>query len=96
MKFFAFAYHSGRNTTSGQPNEKTGYFNIAGNLAVFSKKLDRDKFVDESEYVSVSAREARGLRLGMSVSDYEEMVEMSIDMFCEDLTDFQMPAPNYN
>jgi hypothetical protein len=89
LKFYAFQFKSGRHTTSGQPNENTGRLNKAGNLAVFSSSYNRDRWVDAGNITSdmqgncreaVTAKEARKLHLGMSVSDYTEMVELTTDI----------------
>ena len=88
MKFYAFEYASGRNTTSGQPNDKTGHLNRAGFLAVFTSRSDRDAWVESGKSTadmggncreSVTSSQARKLHLGMSVADYKDMVEMSLD-----------------
>lgn len=88
MKFYAFEYHSGRNTTSGQPNATTGRMNTAGNLAIFSKRSARDSWVEKGRATpdmggncrrAVTAKEARSLMAGMSTEDYSHHVSMSVD-----------------
>lgn len=84
-KYYAFEYSSGRNTTTGQPNESTGRMSTAGRLAVFHSQSDRNKWVDDGRYTSdmggccresVTSVEARRLHAGQSVADYNEFVAM--------------------
>ena len=80
MKYFAFAYQSGRTTTTGTPNIHTGRYNIAGLIAVFSKKSDRDNWVRYGDAKPLTAAQARAHCFGMSVSEYNELVEMILDI----------------
>jgi len=84
MKYYAFEYKSGRNTTTGTPNPHTGRMSIAGGLAVFSSKHERDTWVNDGATTSdmggncrqaVSITGARKLYQGTSVADYREMLE---------------------
>jgi hypothetical protein len=80
-KFYGFEYASGKNTTSGPPNEKTGNMNKAGKLVVFTKKENREEWADETGRSTqkireaVSIKKARELHLGMSVADFDEMLD---------------------
>ncbi len=84
MKYYAFEYWSGRNTTTGQPNPRTGWHSIAGELVVFRSRKGRDKWVAAGKVTSdiqgncreaVTARQARWLHRGMSLDAYNEMLE---------------------
>ncbi len=88
MKHYAFQYTSGRNTTTGSGNEKTGKHSIAGHLAVFSSKNDRDEWVARGKVTSdmrgncrevVTAREARELKCGQTLAQFNEEVDFSLD-----------------
>ena len=83
-KFYAVEYLSGRNTTTGQPNQKTGYLSIAVHPQSFSSKPERDAWVDDGEHTSdmrgncrsaVTLRQLRGLHLGLSLDDFDRLVE---------------------
>ena len=89
LKYYAFEYFSGRNTTTGDPNIKTGRISIAGHLAVFSNKSDRDLWVKFGEVTSgmqgncrefVTARTARKLCHGVSIELYNCAVERLLDL----------------
>lgn len=88
MKFYAFEYFSGRNTTTGYPNPTTGCMSIAGFVAVFATRSARNAWVDAGAVTSdmagncreaVTAKEARSLKQGMTLPDYAEMIECSLD-----------------
>ena len=90
MKYYAFEFKGGLHTTTGEPNQKTGHLSIAGILAIFSKKEDRDEWVYNGKTTMdmqgncracCNAYQARSLCLGMSVDAYREYVEMMLD--CE-------------
>ena len=79
--FYAWA---GQNATTGNANPRTGRLSMFGQLFKFKSRIERDKYVDEyyssnpSEYaVKVNKQSARQYRLGMSVSAYEEYLEMA-------------------
>ncbi|MGZ8220034.1 MAG: hypothetical protein ACXWT0_00150 [Methylobacter sp.] len=87
-KYYAVQFWSGRNTTTGTPNEKTGHMSIACDLESFSSKESRDSWVDTGKTTSdmrgncreaVTKKEARSLCLGMSVSAFNEHLEMMLD-----------------
>ena len=87
-KYYAVQFWSGRKTTTGQPNEKTGRMSIACDIEVFSSKKDRDNWVENGKTTSdmrgicrevITKKEARDLCLGMSVASFNEMIEMQID-----------------
>jgi hypothetical protein len=84
MKYYAFEFRSGRHTTTGEPNKKTGRLSIAGNLVIFASKEKRDAWVDAGKTTSdmqgncresVTRTEARNLNLGASMSEHIEYVE---------------------
>ena len=87
-QFYAVQYESGINTTTGQPNPRTGRMSKAVNLMVFSKKENRDEWVLKGKVTSdmqgncrtsVTKKEARNLQLGMSIIEFNEMLEMILD-----------------
>ena len=80
--YYGFEYWDGRNTTTGQPNEKTGRYSIAGDMIAFTTKADIDSWVENGEYrygksnrVIVNKRELRRLALGMTVASFNQWVE---------------------
>jgi hypothetical protein len=84
MRFYAFQFQSGANTTTGQPNPTTGHFSTAGDLVVFSTREKRDAWVRRGRATSamrgncryaVTAKEARTLHLGMTMDEYNSYVE---------------------
>jgi hypothetical protein len=83
MKYYAFEYWSGRNTTIGQPNKITGRLSIAGDLRCFDTMAERDgwiKYFNRGRLrEKVTKRESRQLCAGMSVRDYEEYLQMLED-----------------
>jgi hypothetical protein len=86
--FYAAQFESGENTTTGQPNSRTGRMSKAVNLMAFSKKENRDAWVDNGKVTSdmrgncrkaTTKKEARNLHLGMSVVEFNEMLDMMLD-----------------
>ena len=82
--FYAVEYISGRGTTTGQPNQKTGYMSIATDSVAFASKKERDAWVADGEYTSdmrgnsraaVSLRQLRNLCLGMSIDEFAEHIQ---------------------
>ena len=72
-KYYGFEYKSGKTTTTGTPNKITGRMSIAGSVAVFNTRSERDEWVSEnSRRVSCNKRSLRSLCLGMSVVNYNE------------------------
>jgi len=87
-KYYAVQFWSGRNTTTGTPNEKTGYKSIACDLLSFSSKEARDSYVDKGKITcdmrgncreAVTKKQARSLCLGMSVSAFNEHLELMLN-----------------
>lgn len=83
MKFFAFEFWGSRETTTGDPNPKTGRLGIAGYTAVFSTRERRDAWVEAGRTTSamrgccreaVTLKELRRLCFGMSVNDFNEHI----------------------
>ena len=76
MKYYAFNYSHSPKTTSGEPNQTTGCLNIAGDLAVFNSKSDRDEWVDRTyDRAALTLKQVRSHHLGMTVSDYNDYLE---------------------
>lgn len=70
--FYGVSYKSGRSTTTGSPNKKTGRMNIAIDAKAFKTKKERDN----SGLEKVTRKELRTLCLGDSLSEFKEYVEM--------------------
>lgn len=79
MKFFAFNYWDTANTTTGEPNTRTGKLSIAGEMVVFSNKAERDHFAEKRGYKVITAKQARSLKAGLSIKQFEEFCEHMID-----------------
>lgn len=82
--YLGFQYWSGRSTTTGTPNPRTGRMSIAGDLVAFATKSERDEWVARGKVTSdmqgncrraVSRREARALSRGSSLADFIESIE---------------------
>lgn len=85
-KYLAVQYWSGRDTTTGQANPITGHYSIACAIKSFDTKTERDAWVSSGKstqamrgncHMAISKRDARNLCLGMSVADFNEMLEFS-------------------
>lgn len=79
-KYFAFKFENWPWTKTGEPHPTNGKYSIAGELAVFSLEVTRDEWVSEilatgQPAVPVSAKEARELHAGMTMKQYNKMVE---------------------
>ncbi len=80
-KFYGFQYGSGRDTTTGRPNESTKRFSIYGDLAVFSTEEKRNCWITQDDLLPrcmLTAKEARQHCLGLSIDDYNDLVEDSL------------------
>lgn len=82
-KYYGFLYADGPYTTTGKPNKQTGRFSIAGKSVVFNKKesllywLEKEHFDNrdgKGKRVQVSKKELRRLNSGMSIKDFNMMV----------------------
>ena len=79
IKYF-YAFRGQLNTTTGQPNTKTGRLSTYGDLKVFDTRKERDCFVNDFEYgcgvsrVSVNVKSARKYFLGLSVIQYDDYI----------------------
>ena len=90
-RYYAHQYASGRKTTTGEPNPRTGRMSIAGELRSFPTAQLRDEWVSRGKITpdmqgncreAVTIREARRLRAGMSPErwdDYREYLRMQDD-----------------
>lgn len=85
QKYYAVEYKSGIATTTGLPNKKTGRYSKAVDSYVFSSKKERDNFVDNGKVTSgmrgncrksVNLKELRYLHKGLSLTEFDEMLEM--------------------
>lgn len=82
--FYAIEYVSGRDTTTGEPNDKTGRMNIAIRAKVFDSYYDRNSWVLAGEYTSAmrgncreaaTLRQLRKLTRGLSFEQFSESVK---------------------
>jgi len=87
-KYYAVEFWSGRNTTAGSPNERTGRMSKACDIWAFSSKAARDSWVDAGKITSdmqgncrkaVAKKEARSLCLGISVGEFDAHLDMTLD-----------------
>lgn len=81
MNYFAFDFKHG-NATIGKPNRITGYRDLAGQLAVFTNKKDRDDWINKGQHRGkITKKAARGTCLGMTVRDYNDHVKCLTNEF---------------
>ena len=82
--FYAVEYVNGRDTTTGEPNDKTRRMNIAIRAKVFDSHYDRNTWVLAGEYTSAmqgncreeaTLRQLRKLTRGLSVEQFSECVK---------------------
>jgi hypothetical protein len=87
-RYYAFEFKSGRHTTTGWANSSTGLHSCAGDLAVFTSKSNRDAWVAKGRTTSdmqdncrksVTAKIARSLHFGLTVENYNEMLQAIVD-----------------
>ncbi|MCD2452481.1 hypothetical protein GO003_019025 [Methylicorpusculum oleiharenae] len=83
--FIGVEYVSGRKTTTGTPNPKTGRLSKAVKTELFTTKAARDAWVNRGKVTADmrgNCREAetlaglRALHAGMSKKDFDEMMRM--------------------
>jgi hypothetical protein len=75
--FYAVSYLSGKKTTWGDTNPRTGRLSIACKIFAFDKKIDRDQWVaDEKEKIreKKNRRELAYLLGGESVEKRDEII----------------------
>jgi hypothetical protein len=86
--YLAVEFLSGRNTTTGTANPLTGRMSKACDLMVFSDKAERDNWVSNGKVTSdmggncresVSKSAARKLKLGWSIAEFNEHLDMMLD-----------------
>ncbi|MGB0467768.1 MAG: hypothetical protein ACPGF7_09610 [Pontibacterium sp.] len=81
------AWVGNTSTTVGQPNAKTGFFSLHGDLVAFATKTERDEYCDTFNHkfntcpVKTNRSGARKYHLGMSVSDYNYLLDTMIEGF---------------
>lgn len=88
-KYYAVQFTSGKNTTTGEANSRTGRMSKAVDLVSFSKKETRDNWVENGKITSdmqggncrksVTKQEARDLHLGETLAEFNEMLERMLD-----------------
>lgn len=83
--FYAFQFRSGRNTTTGEPNPRTGRMSKAGSLEVFATRAERDAWVAEGKTTSdmqgncreaVTRAEARKLCRGCTMAEFNNLIAL--------------------
>jgi hypothetical protein len=79
MKTVYYAWN-GEMATTGTPNRITGNYSKWGDLFVADTKEEAEKWLDDQVYrpvrfVTTSKARVRRQHLGMSVADFEEMLE---------------------
>lgn len=79
---FYLAFYGQPNTTTGQPNESTGFMSRYGNLYAFSSKEKRSEWLSDNETnvanevcCAVTKREARSYNLGLSIEEYDRYLD---------------------
>ncbi len=79
--FYGFQYASGKSTTTGNPNPKTGELSIAGSLESFRSKKERDEWVargcitpdmGSNCRIPVESKNIRSFKKGWSKKQWEE------------------------
>ncbi len=74
---YGFEYASGVTTTTGDINPVTGKMNVAGSLTKFSSVLSAYAWVDRGDKrIVLSKAQIRRLYLGMTVKEFNEMLDM--------------------
>ena len=77
-KYYGFEFWDSLNTTTGEPNQRTGRMNIAGDLKIFDSEIDQYAWVN---YASTRTRailyrrHVRDYFLGMSLAAFNEMLK---------------------
>ena len=85
-KYLGFRFDSGRKTTTGEAHPITGRYDRAGDLVGFDTQKELEEWISEEklsapcgldggERIAVSKREARKLRLGCTVEDFENEID---------------------
>ena len=83
MKYYAFEYEVDEFTKSGEPNEVTGFRSTAGLLKIFKSKGNLDNWISEGKpnclmtnsRARVSVKDARILKHGISVAEFDKLIE---------------------
>lgn len=80
-----FAFFGQLSVSTGEAHSLTGRFSTYGQLLAFSTKAERDTYVadhprddNHNEAVACNKTTARKYFLGMSVADYEEMIDDAV------------------
>lgn len=81
-----FYVFEGQNATTGEPNPRTGLMSNYGHIVAFETKAERDEYVQNHRYYGTpghivqhgTPRTLRKFCRGMSMADYNEMIEMTI------------------
>lgn len=93
--YYGFRYFSGKNTTTGRPNPKTGRHSIAGEAVVFEKKENLISWLKRQNRGGYSGRDGgirervtkstlRWLLAGLTTDEFEESLCVSDDLLLGD------------
>ena len=76
-----FEYQCGLHTTTGERNARTGRYNVAGQLVAFKTHEDREIWLSNwaRNRIPCTKRQARALFLGLSLRDFEEMINLTVE-----------------
>ena len=76
MRYFAWAAHGSEPAFVGPVNPHSGKRSQAGSLSAFSWRSDRDRFVEQTRgaAVAVTAKQARGLKAGLTQQEFNALV----------------------
>ena len=77
IKFYAVEYWDGKNTTTGQPNPRTGRMSRACDLVIFQSRSERNEWIKSGRKIreAVTRANARQLFAGWSLNDFNEHIE---------------------
>lgn len=88
-KFYGVRFLGGNRTcTTGTPNDVTGRLSIACDIQVFRSRADRDEWLlnqkwseptgcGGGERIAATKAECRRFKMGISVEQFEEVLEMA-------------------
>ena len=84
-RYYAVQFRSDRDTTTGEPNKRSGRMSRACDLSVFSDKKARDAYVENGKITAdmrgncreaVNKQKARNLKAGI---EFEEHIDYMLD-----------------
>jgi len=73
---YAIRYWSGKSTTTGEPNKRTGRMNIAIDEKAFFSTDERKKYIAKHpEWEKVNLKKLRSLNLGDSFEEFTKYID---------------------